>query len=415
MAKARIKTGLKGMQAHSAEPRAGTGRAGGVLPLVAQVSLALAAVVAAYLLWHALTDSALGGCGPGTPCDRVLGSPWAYWLGLPVSALALAGYAVLFWASGRLRQTGVVAGEARAALVTVALALAILGAAGWFLALQVFVLKSLCKFCLTAHFFGSVGAASSLWFVARGVRSAPAAVTPRRTLAGWPLRLAGAGVVGLAAVGLLIGGQKFFPQQLHVVRVHDGQFKFDLREVPLLGSPDAPRAIVSLFDYTCPDCHDLHRHLMAAQARFTNRFAIVALPCPLDTKCNPAVTRTQKRHEQACDYARLGLAVRRVDRAAFEKYDAWIFGQGTMPTLDAARQFARELVGSAALDQAQRDPAVERLLQSGVALYRASGQRGGSLRLPQLILGRKTSSGPITRPEVLFGMIEEFLAAKEAW
>ncbi len=415
MAKARIKTGLKGMQTHGADPRVAAGRVGGVLLLAAQTGLALAALIAAYLLWHALTDSALGGCGPGTPCDRVLGSPWAYWLGLPVSALALAGYAGLFWASARLRQTGVVAGDARTAFVTVALAVTILGAAGWFLALQVFVLKSLCKFCLTAHFFGGVGAACSLWFVFRGVRRELAAPTPRRAHAGWPLRLVGAGVVGLAAVGLLIGGQKFFPQQLHVVRVHDGQFKFDLREVPLLGPANAPRVIVSLFDYTCPDCHDLHRHLTAAQARFTNRFAIVALPCPLDANCNPVITRTQKKHEQACDYARLGLAVRRVDRGAFEKYDAWFFGQATMPTLDQARQFARDLAGAAALDQALQDPVVERLLQSGVALYRTSGQRGGSLRLPQLILGRKISSGPITRPEVLFGMIEEFLAAKEAW
>ena len=33
---------------------------------------------------------------------------------------------------------------------------------------------------------------------------------------------------------------------------------FDLREAPVLGDASNRRYIVSLFDYTCPDCHEMH-------------------------------------------------------------------------------------------------------------------------------------------------------------
>src|SRR3954454_6069998 len=67
--------------------------------LAARLCLADAAGIAAYLLWYSITKKPMAGCGPGSPCDRVLGSPWAYWLGLPVSAPAVVAYLALLVSS----------------------------------------------------------------------------------------------------------------------------------------------------------------------------------------------------------------------------------------------------------------------------------------------------------------------------
>lgn len=365
----------------------------------------LAASVAAYLLFHALAQTAPGGCGPGSACDRVLGSAWAYWLGMPVSAFALLAYGglcVTSWRPPRARSTR---RKAFAALAAIALAVAIIGAALWFVGLQVFLLKSICKFCLAAHVLGVFGAGVILVAVwRRGPTQAPAGDVD----AAGRLRVAGV-VTGLLAVGALVGGQCAFPKAVNVVRVFDGRFEFDVREVPLLGSPEAPHVIVSLFDYTCHDCHELHKLLVQAQARYPNRFAIAAFPCPLDAACNPLVRRTPPAHRLACEYARLGLAVRRAQAAAYARYDEWFFSQAGLPSLDQAKAFARTLVGEAALEAASRDAWVEHTLKMGLAMFRANHDMRGASRLPQLIIGRAVSSGPIRRAEDLFRLIENDL------
>src|SRR5436305_10091796 len=48
-----------------------------------------AAGISAYLLSVSLSGGTAVGCGPGSACDEVLRSRWAYVLGIPVSALAL--------------------------------------------------------------------------------------------------------------------------------------------------------------------------------------------------------------------------------------------------------------------------------------------------------------------------------------
>lgn len=364
--------------------------------------------MAAYLLFHALAQTAPGGCGPGSACDRVLGSAWAYWLGVPVSAFALLAYGGLCVTSGRSRRARSARREVFAPLAAMALAVTIIGAALWFVGLQVFLLKSICKFCLTAHALGVFGAGIIL--VTTWRRGTTEALAGREAAAG---RLRTAGVAaGLLAVGALIGGQFAFPKALNVVRVFDGRFEFDVRDVPLLGSPEAPQVIVSLFDYTCHDCHDLHKLLVQAQARYPNRFAIAAFPCPLDAQCNPLVRRTPPAHQRACEYARLGLAVRRAQAAAFARYDEWFFGQAGLPPLDEARAFARALVGETALEAAARDPWVERTLQMGLAMFRVNYELRGASRLPQLIIGKAVSSGPIRRAEDLFRLIEHDLVTE---
>src|SRR6185436_8549123 len=66
-------------------------------PLIwlARICFVAATAVAAYLLFYSITEKPMAGCGPGSPCDRVMGSAWAYWLNIPVSGPALGTYLLL--------------------------------------------------------------------------------------------------------------------------------------------------------------------------------------------------------------------------------------------------------------------------------------------------------------------------------
>src|SRR3954466_13291814 len=57
----------------------------------------LAFGVASYLAWHAMSQTAVAGCGMGSAagCDVVLTSSWSKWLGVPVAVLGLACYSAL--------------------------------------------------------------------------------------------------------------------------------------------------------------------------------------------------------------------------------------------------------------------------------------------------------------------------------
>ena len=55
----------------------------------------VASLVTVYLAYVSLVlGGGVPGCGPDSGCDRVLSSPWAYWLGIPVSLPGFVLYAI---------------------------------------------------------------------------------------------------------------------------------------------------------------------------------------------------------------------------------------------------------------------------------------------------------------------------------
>src|SRR4051812_35662429 len=210
---------------------------------VARICLLGSSGVAAYLLWYTLTKKPMAGCGPGSPCDRVLGSAWAYWLGIPVSAPALVAYVALlifsflsFGSSSKINLPNCWRGIFFLGAVIIASAI-------WFTVLQLSVLKSVCKFCTSAHLLGFTGALLLLSKAPFGELKGNALLLNKRQIV-LPVLL------GLLSFGALAAGQTLAPKKLNVVTIHKGDFYFDLREVPLIGTTDSPHYIVSLFDYT---------------------------------------------------------------------------------------------------------------------------------------------------------------------
>ena len=110
-----------------------------------------------------------------------------------------------------------------------------------------------------------------------------------------------------------------------MLSLYSNAFVLKLDQVPLIGSPDASNLIVSVFDYTCPHCRSLHPILLETQRQFSNRLGIVCLPMPISTNCNPFLPARVHSVSNACEYARLGLAVWRAKPAAHRQFDDWMF------------------------------------------------------------------------------------------
>ena len=190
----------------------------------------------------------------------------------------------------------------------------------------------------------------------------------------------------------------------YVMSLFGGKIQMDLREVPLLGPPEAPFSIVSLFDYTCHHCRTMHEHLMEAHHHFSNQLAIVSLPMPLCEKCNHTVKRTPKEHAQACDYARIGLAVWRANRKAQAQFDDWIFDAPAPPPLAEARQYASEISGLIGFEAAMKDLWIERQIQRDISIYETNYLRGIG-NMPQLFIGTNVAYGNFARVEDLYRVL----------
>lgn len=199
------------------------------------------------------------------------------------------------------------------------------------------------------------------------------------------------------------------PSAGRVITTHQGAFQFNLNDVPLFGSPEAPYVIVSLFDYTCHHCHIMHAHLQTALQYFSNRLAIISLPMPLDSQCNPLIRRTHPTASNACVYARLGLAVWRADRKKFQQFDQFMFSRPVPPPVSEASDYAANLVGANTLGRALADPWVEERLRQNISLYHTNALILQSGAMPQLILGNKAVSGSLNSPGELIRLLNEHL------
>jgi hypothetical protein len=165
--------------------------------------------------------------------------------------------------------------------------------------------------------------------------------------------------------------------------------------------------MVSLFDYTCIHCRAAHEPISAVQHTFSNQLAVVALPLPLDSKCNPWIRSTQRAHTNACALAMTALAVWRADRRKFREFDDWLMSGKAPPRPDEARQKAFDLVGLMRFESAIREPWLNQTLQLSVNLYRANWQAVGVGNMPMMVFGTNIFSGILHSDDELYSMLEK--------
>lgn len=372
-----------------------------------RLCLLVALAISIYLGWTSLQGGPIPGCGPDSDCDKVLASRWAYILGLPVSLLAAPLYAALLgllWPKD-LKWRPIIAGS-----------VIILFAAAWFVGVQFFALRAFCKFCMTAHIAGIIAATILL-------RRNPLATRPSFA---WS-------AVGAAAVALMVTGQFLStPAGPEITRYAEtpragsetpslsdspataedptfsilgGQFVLNLTEVPVHGNLHAPRKVVKLFDYTCHHCRDMHHHFQPVLESYSNQLAVVSLPMPLDASCNHIMKQTPRAHVNACEYAKLGLAVFYASPGSVPAFDEWIFAPPRPPSLQEAHRFAASLVGTQALSAALIDPRIERQIQQDISIYLTNSRTAGSAKMPQLLFTEGTTIGASTSVADLLGIL----------
>ena len=343
----------------------------------------------------------MAGCGPHSGCNHVLASRWAYWFGLPVSLPAIVAYLILLgltWKPGRW------------VLIT-ALASTVIAAAGWFVALQYFVIGSWCKFCLATHASASAGAALLIWEVPRACRPRSGHVIDRAAAAGV------AGVCFLAAGQLAVNKQLIAVTPVpaaagtntapNLVSLYNGAVSLDPNQLPAIGPETATNFFVSLFDYTCVHCRRLHPVLVETLRRFNGRLAIIALPTPLEKDCNPYLPATNPANSNACEYARLGLSVWHARPRAFREFDDWMFATPIIPALDEARAKAESLVGRDALSNELAGMWVATQIKMDVDLYATNYLATHNAQLPQLIFGDAALHGTVTDAGALIDIINQ--------
>ena len=184
-----------------------------------------------------------------------------------------------------------------------------------------------------------------------------------------------------------------------IVTVGGGQISLDIRHWPLLGKPDAKYVFVEMFDYTCPYCRATHQAVKGAIEHFGDDLAIIALPVPLDSACNRTVGYTAAEHAEACEIAKIAVAVWRCSRRQFPPFHSWLFEQAR--TAAEARQHAAELVGEKALQEELALPHAGNYIAKHVELY----ERIGSGSLPKILFPRSTVSGSVESANTLIDMI----------
>ncbi len=338
------------------------------------------------------------GCGPGSGCGEVLASPWSNWLGIAVVYPAMAVYAGMLVLLFYLEPDAVPARRRRAWLGLVLLATMAAGAALWFIFAQAVLIEAYCIYCSVIH--GVALALAALIFLlvpiarplppgpqaaaveaddaARGGAQEPDQAPTDAPAAGAGIRprpLMGMALLGLLAVGVLIGGQVAFKPPTHRILPYaindDQQWEIPLHEFPRLGPLDAPQVLVFFTDYTCPHCRDLHHSLHSAQQRYGEQIAIAIAHAPLSLRCNPHYGVDSPTFAEGCAYARLAMAVWLSNPEAFEPFDAFLAEGDSPPALDAAEQRAYDAAGRARVRAALESPRLEQMLEHGIRLNQA--------------------------------------------
>lgn len=375
-----------------------------------------AAGVAGYLAVTSFLLKGLPvGCGSGSGCQDVLQSRWSALFGVPVGFFALAAYLGVLAATFFVRR----------GTLLLTLAVAVAASALCFIAIQLLPesvggLEAVCPWCMGDHALGLAMAGTVFVFVSRLKTKEPAGGASNRNAL-----LAGGGLAAAFILMLSVWGAGAQIARLAEDRNDDtgagsadrrigvlnGKLQVDVHDVPVLGSPDAATLVVILYDYCCPHCRRTHGYLVEGLERYGGQFGLLLLPMPLDEDCNRSILEgeTEPRFEEACDLARLALAVWRADRSAFATYDAWLYEPEMPRSAAEARAEAESLVGAESLEAALGDAWIEERIAADVEAYIASGAETIPIVLSPgmaAVVGRPESA------EELFGILEEELGLR---
>ena len=334
--------------------------------------------LAGWMVFQSLTGVRMVGCGAGSACDSVMGSPWAYVLGgVPVSLPAaviylLLGICVLFLGGDKPEDRSL---DRVLWPLMLMLGGCMIGAALWFGFLQAFVLHAFCKYCTLLHL---LGIAAAVLVILAAKRSRERIVPPLS--------------VGLVAAALFAVLQAYTrPEAIYDAGRTDASLPaFTDEEIPVLGASDAPDELTLLFDFQCIHCRRLHRVLPELLEKADGQFRLRLCPVPLSSDCNPYLPNTGiDRFAGSCPLTRYALAVWFARPEVYESYWDYLLGDGDAKaavTPAEAEARARALLGDA-YETAIADPRIDAYLRKAEELFgrTSNAEKSG---VPRLIHGQ---------------------------
>ena len=356
-------------------------------------------LLAGWMVFHSLTGVRLAGCGVGSACDSVMGSPWAYVAGgIPVSLPAAVVYlllaiCVLFLGGNKPEDRAL---DRILWPLMLFLCGCIIGAALWFAYLQAFVLHAFCKYCSLLHLLGVIAAVLVVMAARRnGVRFLA------------PL------VAGLVAAAVFAVVQSYTrPEAVYDAGRTDASLPaFSDEEIPVLGAPDAPEELTLLFDFQCVHCRRLHKVLPDLLEKAGGAYRIQLCPVPLSSACNPYIPNSGiDRFAGSCPLTRYALAVWYARPDAYAEYWDYLLGEGDAKAVVApaeAETRARALLG-AGFDAAVADPRIDAYLRKAEELFgrTSNAEKSG---VPRLIHGQNWLVPETDDADALFALIRSEL------
>jgi len=187
------------------------------------------------------------------------------------------------------------------------------------------------------------------------------------------------------------------------VQMNGGTIKLKATDWPLIGSPDAKHIFIEMFDYTCEHCRATNMAIEAAKKNLGKDLAVLALPVPMNTACNPLIKTNSPAHVESCELSRLAIAVWRLDSEKFADFHQWMFQGETAPNYGQAFAKAAEWVGSDA-----SKTVCSQYVDRNIELYKRAG--GGPI--PKMVFKQTTIVGEFTSGDSLTNLIKEYTATK---
>jgi protein-disulfide isomerase len=180
--------------------------------------------------------------------------------------------------------------------------------------------------------------------------------------------------------------------------------------LPILGDLEAPHRIACIFDYTCHHCRNLHGFIRELLIQYEGQLSSLMIPMPLDANCNRLIKKTQKAHQNACEYAKLCLAVHRVAPDKYDAFDTWLFSNHTtVKTVQEVMEHAKQLVGAEQLVEALQSTELKEQLESNITAYETTSKMGRKSSMPQTIIGSQVVFGPPPNVEALDRILQQIL------
>ena len=174
---------------------------------------------------------------------------------------------------------------------------------------------------------------------------------------------------------------------------------------PIIGKTDANQVVICLFDYTCQHCRNMSHHLDVARQRFGHQLSVVVLPVPLDNECNPTVDVTSPDHQEACELAKLAVAVWRIDADSFPAFHSYLFSEARNRTYAEAYAHAQTIVDAGKLQNLVNGPLVSQFISKHIKLY----QRAGEGTLPKVLTEKMTIRGDMSNADELCNALQTSL------